>query len=163
MRVQTSNSARRGDRAYTLAEVIVTVLVVAVMVITLYAGFSNGFRVVQITRENLRATQIMLEWMETVRLYTWSQVQSNAYVPPVFKDVYDPSGLSTNSGGTKYVAYTHRQFATNVPAAYSTNIFQFTVTLYWTNYQGAKAIPQSRQMQTFIAKQGLQNYVFSRL
>ena len=36
-----------------------------VIAIALFAGFSSGFRVVQITRENLRATQIMVEWMET--------------------------------------------------------------------------------------------------
>ncbi len=158
---QFKQSLHRQD-AYTLAEVLVTVLVVGVIVLALYAGFSSGFRVVQVTRENLRATQIMMEWMETVRLYTYTQVKSNGYVPAAFKDVYDPLGLSTNAGGTKYVAYIDRRDATNVPAGYKTNLLQFTVTVYWTNYNGNRVIPQSRQMQTFVAKPGLQNYVFSK-
>ena len=59
--------------AYSLVEVIVAVLVLALMLISLYGGFSSGFAVVKLARENLRATQIMMQKMETIRLLKWSQ------------------------------------------------------------------------------------------
>ncbi len=45
--------------AYTLAEVMVGVAIMSVMFLTLYLGFTQGFGVVQSSRENLRATQIL--------------------------------------------------------------------------------------------------------
>ena len=141
---------------------MVTIFIVMVVGLSLFAGFTSGFAVVKVTRENLRATQILVQWMETARLYTWTQVNSNAYVPPVFTDVYDPLGVATNAGGTRYVVRTSLQIPTELPAGYNTNMRTFTVTLYWTNSIGNRSVPQSRQMQTYIARYGLQNYVFSR-
>jgi hypothetical protein len=152
----------RERGAYTLVEVMVTVFIVMVVAISLFAGFTAGFAVVKVTREDLRATQILVQWMETARLYTWTQINSNAYVPQVFTDVYDPLGVAVNAGGTLYVAHTSLQTPTNLPIGYNSNMLTFTVTLCWTNYMGNRSMPQSRQMQTYIARYGLQNYVFSK-
>jgi len=155
-------AARRKQRGYTLVEVMVTVFIVMVVALSLFAGFTSGFSVVKVTREDLRATQILVQWMETARLYTWTQIQSNAYIPPVFTDVYDPLGAATNAGGALYVARTDLQTPTSLPLGYNTNMLTFTITLYWTNTTGNRSITHSRQMQTYIARYGLQNYVFSR-
>ena len=52
--------SRRGPRvrplAYTLAEVIVCVALVAILFVSLYGGMTSGFAVTQSSRENLRAT-----------------------------------------------------------------------------------------------------------
>lgn len=146
--------------AYTLAEVLITVFLVTVVVVSLYAGFSSGLSVVQSTRENLRATQILVQWMETARLYNWSQINNSSFVLPKFSEVYDPASLATNAGGTLYIGNITRQTPTNLPAAYNTNMVRLTVTVYWTNYSKNKTITQSRQMQTYVARSGLQNYVF---
>ncbi|HVU99900.1 MAG TPA: prepilin-type N-terminal cleavage/methylation domain-containing protein, partial [Verrucomicrobiae bacterium] len=58
----------RVCNGFTLVEVMVSVLVVAVMTFSLYAAFSYGFTVVQMTREDLRATQILMQRMEGIRL-----------------------------------------------------------------------------------------------
>ena len=148
-------------RAYTLPEVAVTVLLVAVAGISLYAGFSSGFLVVQHTRDNVRATQIMMEWMETSRLYTWTQIRSNGYVTPAFKEAYDPN--STTNKGTTFVGFnSHWRATTNLPAEYGSNVEVLTVTVYWTNYNGKMATVHSRQMQTYYARYGLQNYVLAK-
>ncbi len=57
-----------------------------------------GFAMVRSSREDVRATQIMLQKMETLRLYTWSQLQDNTYLVPNFTERFNPS--ATN--GTLY-------------------------------------------------------------
>src|SRR5437870_2411713 len=59
---------------HTLVEVMVSLAVLGFMVISLYAGFSSGFAVVRVARENLRATQILAERMEVIRLIKWDDV-----------------------------------------------------------------------------------------
>jgi hypothetical protein len=143
--------------AYTLPEVMVAVFLVAISGISLYAGFSTGFRIVDATRENLRATQIMTQWMETSRLYTWSQIRSNLYVPKTFTDVYDPNAPA-NAKGVRYYGTNTWQLAKGIlPVDYDTNVIVYTVSVAWTNRAGKQQI---RQMQTFHARAGLQNYVF---
>ena len=48
----------------------------------------------------------------------------------------------------------------DLPEAYRTNMRTITVTVYWTNYNGAKAIVHRREMQTRVARNGMQNYIW---
>src|SRR5438309_2049072 len=66
--------AAASESGHTLVEVMVAMAVLGFMMVALYAGFSSGFAVVRVSRENLRATQIMAEGMEVARLYNWDQV-----------------------------------------------------------------------------------------
>src|SRR5262245_52626632 len=120
---------------YTLAEVIVGVFVLAIMVVSLYAGFSAGFAIVRLSRENLRATQILVKKMETIRLFNWSQVNNtNVYVQPGFVDWYDPAGTNTSSAGATYRGFVSTNTPAGVPDAYRNKMRSITVTVYWTNY-----------------------------
>src|SRR5689334_21394180 len=78
--------------AYTLIEILVATAVLGVMFLSLYGGFSAGFAVIQIARENLRATQIMQEKMETIRLYTWDQINTPGFVPTNFVEYFYATG-----------------------------------------------------------------------
>ena len=150
--------------AYTLVEVMVSVFVLAIMLVSLYGGFSSGFAVVKLARENLRATQIMMQKMETIRLLKWSQLlDTNNFLQPAFLDYYDPSGTNANAFGATYKGFVTTNAATGVPNDYAANMRAITVTIYWTNYpQGlaTNAIVRTRQMQTFVARYGMQNYVY---
>src|SRR5438445_2103881 len=150
--------------AYTLVEVIVSILVLALMLISLYGGFSSGFAVVKLARENLRATQIMMQKMETVRLLKWSQLlDTNTFLQPAFLDYYDPSGTNANAFGAMYRGFVSTNVATGVAPAYADNMRAITVTIFWTNYsQGISNTPiiRTRQMQTLVARYGMQNYVY---
>src|SRR5262245_17486438 len=57
--------------AFTLVEVMMGVLVLGIMVVSLYTGFAFGFTQIRIARENVRATQVLLEKMEVMRLLNW--------------------------------------------------------------------------------------------
>src|SRR6266566_7554062 len=86
--------------SFTLAEVMVAVLVVSIAVVSLYTGVSSGFALVTLAREDLRATQILLQRMETVRLYTWSQItDANYFSTNNYVEYCDPEGQAVGSGG----------------------------------------------------------------
>ena len=127
------------------------------MVISLYGGFSRGFALVQASREDLRGTQILLQKLEAARLCTWSQLRSYS-----FQEQYDPLGVTNSTGGTPYWGRVLTNAATSIPssALYKGDMRQVTVTLYWTNHIGRRSLVQSRQMQTFVARHGMQNYVW---
>ena len=96
-----------------------------------FGSFRYGFFTLQLLRENQRATQILLEKVETLRLYRWDQVNStNGFIPATFTEVYDPQGAT----GAQGVTYNGTLAIANcaVGTSYATNMRQLTVTLNWT-------------------------------
>src|SRR5436853_4683929 len=67
-------ATKRAVHGFTLIDALFAMVISGVMFTALYAGLAFGFKVIRFARENTRATQIMLEKMETIRLYTWEQV-----------------------------------------------------------------------------------------
>ena len=151
------------ESGYTFTEVLVAAGILGLVATTIYAAFAVGFCVIQSTRENLRATQIMVQKMEGIRLLTWSQIgDTNRYLPP-FTERYDPLGATTNAGGAKYMGYVRSSIPTSADldgADYQTNMRTITVTVYWTNFNRAKRIVHKCEMQTRVARNGLQNYIW---
>ena len=68
--------ARPHQQGFTMMEALVAMLISGIMFTALYAGLSGGFRIIKMSRENTRATQIMLEHMEICRLYKWKSCAS---------------------------------------------------------------------------------------
>src|SRR4051812_17140595 len=100
--VEIPGTPKRHEHAYTLIEVSVASALIGIMFVSLYSGIASGFSVVNLSRENLRANQIVLERMETIRLYTWSQISSNGFIPEKFTERFYPD-IGTNGGsGTLY-------------------------------------------------------------
>jgi len=153
------SAGRPGPSAYTVVEVLVATLLLGTMVVSLYGGFSSGFAVMQMAREDLRATQILMQKMEAVRLCTWKQVTNSTVA---FSEKYDPVAATNNSGGAIYRGKVYVGPATGVPntVAYYNNLRLITATIYWTNFSGGKQIVRSRQMQTVAARYGMQSYLW---
>lgn len=145
---------RRRTAAFTLVEVLFAVVVLATVAIAFYAALSSGFAVVQSARENLRATQIMTQKLEAVRLCRWDQLGNFSFVEP-----YDPIGTNR---GTLFSGTVMTNAASIVPdtCAYKPNMRQVTVTLTWTNTAGPRPMTCTRQMKTNVARYGLQNYIW---
>jgi Tfp pilus assembly protein PilV len=57
-----------------MVEVLMAAGLIGVISVTLYIAIAQGFAATQVARENLRATQILQEKMETIRLYGWDQI-----------------------------------------------------------------------------------------
>ena len=154
---------RSPEHAYTLAEVMISVLIVGTLILALYAGFSQGFAVIHSARENLRATQILVQRMETIRLYTWSQVlDTDNYLKPTFTELYDPLGRTNNTVGTRFQGTISSSIPTDLPVAYQTNMRTITVQLFWTNYNRGQPVVSTREMQTRVARNGMQNYIYGK-
>jgi len=135
-----------------------------VAVVSLYAGISSCFSLTKVAREDLRATQIMIERMEGIRLYNWDQLVYSNMIPTSFTAAYYPLALSGQSTGITYSGTMVISNAVlNPPATYSSNMREITVTVFWTNYYGAnmtEKLVRSRTMTTYTARDGIQNYVF---
>ena len=155
MRIQTQKEqSKRGNAAgYTMIEVLVTGVVMAVMFVSLYSGFSAGFAVIQLAREDLRATQILQEKMETIRLYTWDQINQNGFIPTNFLENFYATG--TNVSGLNY---TGKVVIANAPIteSYSNDIKNVTITVEWSS----AGVMRTREMSTFVTRNGLQNYIY---
>jgi len=136
----------------TLVDVVMSVALIAVLAGGVIGSLTFGFQTMGRVRENQRATQVMLETVETIRLYTWDQVNSNGFVPLSFTNVYDPQAAPGRQGVVYYGS-----IETNRPSLGATidmNMLQMKVNLRWTN----QGIPHLRSVTTYIAKDGLQNY-----
>ena len=146
---------RRTSRngGFGLIDALFAMVIAGVMFLALYSGLAFGFKVIRMARENTRATQIMLEKMETVRLYTWTQITNTGFIPTnQFTVPYYAVG--TNSS----LLYTGRVLveASGVGSSYADNMRKVTVQLQWA----PTGLLRSRSMSTYVARNGLQTYVY---
>lgn len=151
-------AARKSEFASTMVEVVVATVIIAIAGAGVITSIQYGLYIMQLARENARASQIMLERLETVRLYNWTEVTNAGYVPSTFTDVYDPQA-STNLQGTVYngtLTVSNPVFTGTTPS-YSSDMRQFTVTLQWNT--GGK-VSHTRSLTTYVSKDGMQNYVY---
>lgn len=153
-----SKSASLSDcHAFTLIEVLVSVGVIGTLLISLYAGLTFGFSQIQVSREEERATQILAERMEVVRLLTWDQVVNlPGYVPTNFTASYSVSNPTNAPAGA--IIYTGTVQIANAPIseAYSNDLMMMTISLTWNS----RGLTHQRSMRTFVSRYGLQNYVY---
>jgi prepilin-type N-terminal cleavage/methylation domain-containing protein len=140
--------------AFSLIEVMISIVVLSVVFVGFYLNLSQGFASAEVSRENLRATQILEQQMETIRLYTWDQINSNGYVPTNFTVALDPTGTTSNG-----LIFTATTVITNAPVteAYSNNLVLVTTTLTWTSDNGNR---HTRKMSTLVSEYGLHNYYY---
>ena len=130
----------------------------------------------RMSRENLRATQIMLEKTETLRLFTWDQLNTMSfftngstqthflsdaagrqYICSHFVQKYDPN--STNAQGLTYSGkirfYDPQNYSIDAPYA-TNNMKAVWVELTWDTGN----IHRTRSLTTLVTRNGLQNYVY---
>lgn len=158
MKTRTWKSIGEGFRipcaGFSLVEVMVAVSVSGVVFLSLYAGMSSGFAVAQLARENLRAGQILQEKMETIRLYTWQQINTAGFIPTNFTDSFNCGATQSTSGltytGTVTIA------AAPMTEAYSNDLRLVTVEVRWASAK----ISRRREMTTLVSQYGLQNYIY---
>jgi len=81
-------------------------------------------------------------------------VRSNGFIPTTFTDYFDPTATNGSSGvvysGTVAIA----AFPYNT--SYKDNMRQLTLTVQWTS----DSIQRRRTNVTYMAKDGIQNYVY---
>jgi len=148
--VKAAGRAGFRQRGTALLEILIAGGILSMCVISLYSAYSFGFGVMRLSQENVRADQILLQKMETLRVYPWSQTApAGGIIPTNFPAQFT---TSPTAGG---VVYTGSIVVTDHPVgeSYSNTLRQVTVNLSWTS----GGVPRSRSMTTFISQNGIQN------
>ncbi len=142
-------------RGLTVIEAVVAIGIIGFLFVAIYSGITAGIRALQMSRENVRATQILVEKMEGIRLFSWRQVTTNGFIPTYFSQRY----FSNSVAGASGVTYHGRITVTNAPfnTIYSSNMVLVNVELSWTSASG---IARRREINTLVSRYGLQNYLF---
>jgi prepilin-type N-terminal cleavage/methylation domain-containing protein len=138
--------------AFTLVEVLVAMLIFGVTAVAVMTGIRGSITAVGMAREQNRATQILTEKLETLRLYEWAKITNGTFLPASMT-VNDYHG----NGSTSQV-YRLTIQVTKAPMAanYSNDLARVTLGLRWTTGQ----IPRERTVSTLIYRKGLQTYVY---
>ena len=147
-----------GSQAFCLAETLVGMGMVGVVFTALYSGMTAGFFTLQSAREEVRATQIMQDKLEMVRLYSWDKITQPGFIPASSTISFTPITLASLLGGSSTGAtYQCSLSISNAPLteSYSTNMRLVTVKLAWQTGN----VPRQRSMTTLVTKNGLQNYI----
>src|SRR5437867_2964627 len=142
---------QRAAHAFTLIEVVVAMLVIGISVAAFSWAVCAAYDTVRFARENLRATEILTEKTEALRLYDWDQLTGSGFIPGTFAVAFDP--VNTNSPGTTYNGTISIR---TIPHAvsYADNMRLVTIALQWTS----RSRPCARQFTTYVSRSGLQNY-----
>ena len=148
---------RRASAAgFTLVETVVATLIAGIMLPSLFTGLSFAFSTVQATREELRATQIIVQRMEALRLAPYKTLQDATAYPTNSIEYYCPSGQTNGNRGAAYsIQYNWSQAPSTLPPSYRTNVMLVTVTASWNS----GSVQRTRSMQSYVARYGIQRYV----
>jgi len=152
-------SQYRVEVAATMLEVAVSVALFGFAFISLFTGMSMTSGVTRMAREDQRATQILLERLEGIRLFDWGElVYSNSLRPATFTASYYPFPNSSGSTGiTYYGTMTVTNASMSPSATYTNQLRAIIVSVYWTN----SGVRHQRTMSTYQAQYGMQNYLFN--
>src|SRR5881396_2841565 len=102
LQTQSKTRAQKASRGFTLVETMVAIFVSAIFLSAHYLAFAAGFSIVTVSREDLRASQIMLQRMESIRLCSYSDLTNAAKYPPSVTQYYDEKGQTNGNGGAAY-------------------------------------------------------------
>jgi uncharacterized protein (TIGR02598 family) len=138
---------------FTIVEAAVAMGVVGIVVVSLLAALAWGFKLIRSARENVRATQILQEKTEAIRLYTWDQINDHPqkFIPKTFTARYDPTNSSSG------IIYKGKITIDPAPITevYGNTLRQVDVEVTWDSGN----IKQTRKLSTFVSLYGLQNYI----
>jgi len=152
MKIKLKPESPVGMRAFSLIEVMIAAMIIGVVFVSLFVGIGQGFGVIQVSRENLRATQIMQEQVEILRILNWNQITTNAS-PWSYQASFFPANL-TNQGVIYYGQINLTNAPVSVSATCAADVRLAIISLSWTNGKVAR----QRELRTLVSRYGLHNY-----
>ncbi len=149
--IRTNQSREAGPSGFALVEVMVGVILLAIMFTGLYVGITAGFGMIQLARENLRATQILQEKTETLRLLTWEELpqMQRSLTEPFYARGTDPQSELNYDVQVRIAEESPIQ-----DASYGADIKLVTVEASWMS----GGVQRRRSMSTYVSRYGLHRY-----
>ena len=125
--------------------------IAGVVMVALFGAFSTGFSTIRVNQESVRADEILVEKLETFRLYPWSRITNSGFISPTNFTTSFYAGNGVTYNGTIQIS----PAVTSPPLnnLYSNSIRQVTVTLNWTS----AGVPRTRSMSTLVTPNGIQS------
>jgi len=142
---------QRRPSGFTLIEVLMAIGIIGIVSVSLYAGLAMSFNSVQNSRLELRATHILTEKLEAIRLFNWEQVNDKDFIPKNFTEKYQPS----ESQSVVYQGKVTLSDA-SVSGAYAGTMKKVVAEIEWVSSAGKC----EKRMETFISQYGIQNYLY---
>ena len=141
---------------FALVEVLTGMLILGVVVAAVYATLGAAFNTSSMSRDNLRATQILIEAMEVVRLHSWDELQDPNFGPKQFTSYADPSGATNATGrGTLFLG-TMELAPGPEDVQYRDDMRTVIIDLSWKTGR----LQRHRHLVTYVTRNGLQNYIY---
>jgi type II secretory pathway pseudopilin PulG len=153
-----SRERARNCGGFSMVEACVCIAVFGIIFAAFFSGLSSSFSMVGSARETLRATQIMAEKLDTLRLYSWDNLTTPGYVPTNFTAAFYPTnGLNAGTSASQGVTYTGTIIISNAPITtedYAADVRTIVINLTWQR----GLITRHAQTSTLFSRYGMQNY-----
>ena len=149
----------RGRRAFSLLEVSVAMGLIGITLVAMLGSLNWVVSCVQWARESARATQLMEEKLDTLRLYSWEQLNTPGFISTNFIATFSilENGAAVPAYGNGLI-YTGAVTIGSAPLteAYGSQVKLVTVSLRWSSGHRQRLA----QMSTFVAQYGMQSFVY---
>jgi type II secretory pathway pseudopilin PulG len=154
---KTKQNHRLGLRGFSLVDIVVAMGLIGIVLVGMLGGLGLVWSSVQWSREQARATQLMEEKLDTLRLYSWDQLHTPGFITTNFMATYSTlsNGTSIEASGLTYSGNIIID-SPSLTESYSNALKQVTVALQWTS--GGRL--HRTQMSTFVAQYGMQSYIY---
>ena len=156
--IDPSLASNRGKKGFSLVEATIGLGTMSTVILALYSAIISAFGGIQFARENLRASQILVEKMDAIRLLSWDQINTPGFVPAKFSIPFDPAGVTNGPGGG--FNYTGTVTFENGPTdvTYGSDLKYVTVKLIWNSHN--HGMSREREFKTLVTRNGLQSYIY---
>jgi len=138
-----------AEGAFTLVELMVGAGILALTMVALYGAFSFGFSTIKLSQEEVRADQILVQKLETLRVYNWTNIINN-YIPTNFTQWFSETGGVNYDGSLSISPFV----PSTANETYSDTLRQVTVSVQWISGRVAR----TRSMTTLVSQYGIQTY-----
>ncbi len=141
--------SRARARGFTIAEVSLAVIVLAMGITTAITAMQRAFLALDTARNLEFAGAIMQCEMEKERLFTFAQASNAAYAPTI-----DATFLSSPAIAGRFTL----SRAITVLSGHSGQMLQITLTARWRSYDGRSI---ARSYTTYYLQNGLNDYLYN--
>jgi Tfp pilus assembly protein PilV len=143
----------RHQSGFSLIEAMVGFLILGITIAALFGGFSFGFNSIKLSQEEVRADQILVQKLETIRAYNWTNIIDTTFIQPTFTAYYSTSNAVhgvTYNGTMSVTPYV----PSATPESYSSTLRQVTATVRWFS----EGMNHTRTMMTLVSSNGIMTY-----
>ncbi|MEX0332128.1 MAG: prepilin-type N-terminal cleavage/methylation domain-containing protein [Puniceicoccaceae bacterium] len=139
-----------GKAGFTLVEVMIGMVLMAIVFTAAFGSYFLGMRIIQDAREEVRASQIIQSELERLRTKNWAQLTDMYNNNPV--EFFEPQGTFVKQYAKDYTAYRIVQKHPD-----SKPMYWVVVVVRWTN---SRNVLVYQLFTTVFTQDGLNDYYY---